>query len=217
MTVHVRTLGAGKQRIVEAVRAGGLDGMLLCSPEHVYYTTGLPAVQGSGNPILFALRNQLPYFVYVGADGTMTLLCWIGATMGFSFDVDEVRSFFSTSSALDELRDFLKATLRPGGKVGIESSCPWNVVTLMQKVAPSTELSEIDELMLGLRMVKTTEELECIRRATTIVEATVTDLRASVRPGISRVWLIGEAKRLMLAHGASGIGHTTIAFGSSNA
>ncbi len=216
MTFHVQMLGAGKARIADQVRASNLDGILLCSPENVYYASGLPVVVGSGNPILFALKNQLPFYVYVSANGRMTLLCWVGATLGFSFDADDVRSFFNESSALSELHDFLQETLKEGARIGVESTCPFVVVSELQKVLPSASLSVIDDTLLRLRMVKTEEEIARIRRATAIVEQTTAELRELVEPGISRLWLIGEAKRRMIEHGATGIGHTTIAFGASN-
>ncbi len=191
--------------------------MLLCSPEHVYYTSGLPAVQGSGNPILFALNNRLPSFVYIGADGKLTLLCWIGATLGFTFDADEVRTFFSRESAIDELRDFLQATLQRGDRVAIEQSCPFYVYTALQNsINPSHIMAEADDILLPLRLVKTEREIALIRQATRIVEASVADLRGQVKVGMSRLELINAAKRRMLEHGATGIGHTTIAFGTSN-
>jgi len=214
MSYHVPRIGASQEAIVERIKARGLAGILLCSPENVYYTSGLPAVPGSGNPILFALRNQLPSFVYIGADGKTTLLCWVGATLGFTFDADDVRSFFNYSSALDELRDFLQATLPAGARAGVESTCPFYMTAKLADL--SVEIAIIDDLVLEARLVKNAAEIALMRQAAAIVEETVSDLRAVVRPGISRLWLIREAKRLMLAHGADGIGHTTIAFGASN-
>lgn len=202
--------------MVEQVRAAGLDGILLSSAENVYYASGLPILPGSGNPILFALKNQLPAFVYLAATSQVTLLCWIGATMGFDFPVDEVRNFFNQESALDELADFLRAILKPGAHIGLESSCPLFVVRKIQEFLPSEAVTIIDEHLLALRLSKTTSEIAHIRRATEIVEATAADLRAYIKPGLSRLHLISLAKRLMLEHGATGIGHTTIAFGTSN-
>ena len=43
--------------------------MLLSSPENVFYTTGYTALPSSGNPILYTLRNRLPYFSHVDSEG----------------------------------------------------------------------------------------------------------------------------------------------------
>lgn len=208
--------GVGKQRMVEQVRAADLDGVLLSSAENVYYASGLPTLPGCGNPILFALKNQLPAFVYLEATGRTTLLCWLGATLGFDFPVDEVRSFFNRESALDELMDFLRTTLKPGMQIGVESSCPLAVLRKMQELIPIESLVIADEPLLALRLSKTERELALIRKATEIVETTAAELRAYLKPGLSRLRLIQLAKRLMVEQGASGIGHTTIAFGTSN-
>jgi Xaa-Pro aminopeptidase len=216
MSYQIMLPGVDKQRMVEQVRAAGLDGILLSSAENVYYASGLPTLSGSGNPILFALRNQLPAFVYLDASGQSTLLCWIGATMGFDFPVDEMRNFFNQESALDELADFLRVTLKPDARIGLESSCPLLVARKIQEFLPTEAITLIDEHLLALRLCKTVSEVARIREATRIVEATVADLRTYLKPGLSRLHLINLAKRQMLEHGATGIGHTTIAFGTSN-
>jgi len=216
MPYHVPMPGAGRSALVEQIRARGLAGILLTSPENVYYTSGLPTLPGCGNPILFSLRNQLPFFVFIGADGKTTLLCWIGATLGFSFEVDEVRSFFNRESALDELQEVLAATLQSGAMLGVESSCQLDVLSRLQRLVEPSSLIVIDELLLQQRLCKTEMELALLRRATAIVEQTVAELRKQVAPGISRLALINTAKRLLLEHGATGIGHTTIAFGAAN-
>lgn len=216
MTNQIVLPGVDKQRMIEQVRAAGLDGILLSSAENIYYASGLPTLPGNGNPILFALKNQLPAFVYLDANGQTTLFCWIGAAMDFAFPVDDVRNFFNQESALDELADFLRATLKPGTRLGLESSCPLVVARKVQEFLANEAITLIDEQLLALRLCKTADEVARIRRATAIVEATVADLRAHLKPGLSRLHLINLAKRLMLEHGATGIGHTTIAFGASN-
>ncbi|HEY3993163.1 MAG TPA: Xaa-Pro peptidase family protein, partial [Ktedonobacteraceae bacterium] len=210
------TPGVAKAPLLEQLRVAKLDGLLLTSAENVYYVSGLPTLSGSGNPILFALKNQLPTFVYLNANSSITLFCWIGATMGLAFPVDEVRSFFNQESALGELRDFLSTTLKDHARVGVESSCPISIARVLQEFLPADAITLNDDTLLALRLRKTEGEIALIRKATEIVEATTADLRAYLKPGLSRLHLINLAKRLMLEHGASGIGHTTIAFGVSN-
>jgi len=216
MAQHLTPLGFTRTPLGAQLAARGLDGLLLTSPEAVYYTTGLPTLPGSGNPILHALKNQLPSFVFIGADGKMTLLCWIGATMGFDFDVDDVRNFFDRNSAGEELRDLLKEQLSPTARIGIEATCPFYVVQIVQSVTSTPVVAVADDLILAQRLRKSPAEIALMRRATEIVESSVAELSARVTVGASRLAIIGAAKRAMLAHGATGIGHTTIAFGTSN-
>lgn len=216
MPHHLRPLAFARAPLVAQLAAEGLDGLLLTSPEAIYYTTGLPMLSGNGNPILHALKNQLPAFVYLGADGKLALLCWIGATLGFEFEVDEVRNFFDWNSASEELRDFLRERLTPEAKVGIEATCPYFALAVLQTVTSSAPLPGADALILSQRLRKSPEEIALMRRATEIVETTVAELRGHVGIGASRLAVISAAKRLMISHGATGIGHTTIAFGAAN-
>ena len=216
MSYRVPMPGPGRASLVEQIKGSNLDGILLTSPENVYYTTGLPTLPGCGNPILFSLKNQLPFFTYIGSDGKTTLLCWIGATLGFTFNVDDVRSFFSWDSALDELQEFLTPILKPGAKIGVESGCPFYLLSKLQALVEPATITSIDDLLLRQRLVKSEAELALMRKATTAVAMAVSALRGQITTGISRLALINTAKKLLLEHGATGIGHTTIAFGSSN-
>lgn len=201
-----------------AVQIGALDlaGVLLTTPESVYYTTGFPALPDSGNPILFALRNQVPSFVWLGADGRVTLLCWIGATLGFSFGDAEVRSFFDRNSAVEELRDLLAERLPNGAKVGIESDCPAYILNALLERTAMANVIFADDLLLRQRLIKNADEIARMQRAAQIVEGAVVELRRHIAVGASRLKVISAAKRAMLDLGASGIDHTTIAFGASN-
>lgn len=216
MEHHLKPLGFERAPLVAQLAVQGCDGLLLTSPEAVYYTTGYPALPGNGNPILHALKNQLPFFVYLGADGHLALLCWIGATFGFSFEVDEVRPFFDRQSASDELRDFLRDRLAPQARVAIESTCPYAVSQIVGEVTSASPVASADDMLLTQRLIKSPHEIALMRRATAIVEAAVADLRGQITIGATRLGVIQAAKRALLAHGATGIGHTTIAFGTSN-
>lgn len=163
MTNQIVLPGVDKQRMIEQVRAAGLDGILLSSAENVYYASGLPTLPGCGNPILFALKNQLPAFVYLDANGQTTLFCWIGAAMDFTFPADDVRNFFNQESTLDELADFLRATLKPGTRLGLESSCPFVVARKVQEFLTNEVITLIDEQLLTLRLCKTTGSLPAIQ------------------------------------------------------
>src|SRR5690242_21816504 len=112
-------IGFQKPAIVHAMRQAGLDAALLTSPEDVFYTTGYTALPSSGNPILYTLRNRLPFFSYVDGDGQVTLLCWGFSAMGVDFGADELIGFNDYAGAVQSVGDLLRRKLSAGGGLGI--------------------------------------------------------------------------------------------------
>ena len=211
-----KPIGLDRARLFALMKERGLDGIFLSSPENVFYTTGYPALPGSGNPIVYALRNQLPYFSFIGSDERISLLCWGGASMGIDYGADDVRSYFTYQMSLDELAAFIPEKLQPGCTVGVESTFPYYVIQLIQEHAKPAGLLVVDDLIHQLRLVKSPLEIERIRKSTAIIDQTVMELADALRPGMRRLELIQEAKYRMLKNGAHGVDHVTVAFGAAN-
>ena len=211
-----KPVGLDRPRLLDLIKMRGLDGIFLSSPENVFYTTGYPSLPSSGNPIVYALRNQLPYFSFIGSDGQITLLCWGGAAMGIDYGVDDVHMFFTYQMALDELSGLIAEKLQPGCVVGVESTCPHYAVELLRQNANPGKILVVDDVLHQLRLVKSPAEIERIRQSTHIVDQTVLDLAGQLRIGMSRLELIQLAKAGMLKNGAGGIDHVTVAFGGAN-
>ena len=74
--ISFKPVGIDRTRLATLMQERKLDGLFLTSPENVFYVTGYPCLPGSGNPIIHALRNMDPYFVFAGSDGQVILLCW---------------------------------------------------------------------------------------------------------------------------------------------
>jgi Xaa-Pro aminopeptidase len=208
--------GFDRNRFREKLSKAGLGGFLITSPENVYYVTGYPAIPSAGNPILFALKNVLPFFAYLDPQSNVTLFCWGGATTGIDYDADKIISFSSMSEAVSGLKDFLKLQKGDVHTLGIESSCPYFVSKIAEDVLGVHDLRAADELLQSIRLIKSPTEIGYIENSTKIVETTVSELMDLVRVGVRRPYLIHEAKTRMMAHGATGIGHITISFGTSN-
>ena len=62
MSASFATYGFEPARLAERLRERGLAAALLTSPENVFYTTGYTTLPSAGNPILYMLRNRLPYY-----------------------------------------------------------------------------------------------------------------------------------------------------------
>ncbi|NWF68332.1 MAG: aminopeptidase P family protein [Chloroflexi bacterium] len=208
--------GLDKNRLVTLMQQRGLHGLLLTSPEHVFYVTGFPALFSSGNPILYGLRNVLPFFALVDANGQITLLCWGGAATDVQYGADIVRTYSDINAAYRTLSEVLQPYAHAGARLGIESSASFAVYTLLRDVLPGDNLLLADELLLQLRALKSPEEVARLERSINVVEKTVSELIDMVHIGIQRPVLMQAAKVGMLKHGASGISHVTISFGASN-
>ena len=211
-----KPIGLDRAKLFSLMNGQSLDGILLSSPENVFYTTGYPTLPSSGNPIVYALRNQLPYYAFIGSDEQVVLLCWGGAAMGIDYGADDVRMSFTHQMSQDDLAALMDEKLHPGCSVGVESTFPYAAQQLLQEHAQPGKITLVDDLLLQLRLIKTPAEIKCIRKSTQIVDQTVLELAHSLHLGMSRLDLLHEARWCMLKNGAHGIDHLTVAFGAAN-
>jgi Xaa-Pro aminopeptidase len=215
-TTKLNTYGFKKENLRKHKEDSELEGILLTTPENIYYTTGYTMLPSSGNPILFSLKNRLPPFCYIDEDGNRTLFCWIYSTLGMEFEVENVVEFRHFEDALQKLELFIASKFSKSAKLGIESSCPFYVTNLLHEIVQSQDLTVVDDLILGLRLIKSAEELEIIRKGTEIIERTLSDLYNEIHMGMSRLDLMQETKSRLFKNGATGISHLTYSFGKTN-
>jgi len=211
-----KPVGFDHQRFFTIMKERNLDGIFLSSPENVFYTTGYPCLPNSGNPIIYALRNQDPYFAFLGADEQIVLLCWGPAAMGVDYGANDIRMCFTYQMSVEDLGTLMEEKLTPGCIVGVESTFPYYATQLLQTHAKPARVIVIDDLLYQLRMIKSPAEVELIRKGTQIVDQTVLELAQNLRLGMTRLELIREAKWRMIKNGADGVDHVTVAFGSAN-
>ena len=125
--VSFKPVGLDRSRLTALMKARQLDGLLLSSPENVFYTTGFPTLPGSGNPIIYALRNQNPYFSFLDRAGQITLLCWGGAAMDIDYGADDVRMSFTTQMLQDDLGALFEEKLPPGSTGRLGGNLPYGL------------------------------------------------------------------------------------------
>jgi Xaa-Pro aminopeptidase len=214
--VSFKSVGLDRDHLLALMQERKLDGLFLSSPENVFYATGYPCLPGSGNPIIHALRNQNPYFVFIGSDGQIILLCWGPAAMGIDYGVEDTRMSFTLQMATDDLAALIEEKLKPGCTVGVESTFPYYASRLLEEHAKPADIQVIDDLFYQLRMIKSSAEIELIRQSTKIIDITLMELAQNLRLGMGRLELIREAKQRMAQNGADGVDHVTAAFGMAN-
>lgn len=208
--------GLDKQKLVALMRDQAIDALLLTSPEHVFYTTGFPGLFSIGNPILYGLRNVLPFFAFITQAGKVTLMCWGGATADVEYGADEVLTYPDIAGAQQTLTRTLQAYLRPAMRLGIEASTPYSILKLLDGIVSAEQIALADDLLMQVRAVKSPAEIALLEKSINVVEETVSELMDLVHLGMHRPALMQAARTSLFKHGASGISHITISFGASN-
>ncbi|MHB8262743.1 MAG: M24 family metallopeptidase [Acidimicrobiales bacterium] len=215
-----RPLSFDKQQLLSVMEEAGIGAMILTSPENVFYATGYPVLASAGNPILHTLTNQFPVAACIDRQGKVTLACWLVSTLGAEFGVDELLLYLDREGAAGELRKLVDHATAQPGQVGIESSCPYHVVKMVEESGgmdtACDRVALVDALMLDMRVVKTAGEIAFLEKSLGIVEHTVSELFGLLHIGMSRLDLTGRAKEIMAANGASGVSHVTLSFGGEN-
>lgn len=217
---HLSAPGHHAERLRELLSREGLGAIVLTSPENVYYLSGYPTLPTSGNPILYSLRNVLPYSLVVGVDGTRALLCWGFSVHDVNVDVERVVTFNERNEAFGALAGELRSCLgdAPVGStsVGIEASTPHEVSEYLRRQAPGIEFKVIDDGLRALRRVKSEAEVALLLQSAEIAESALERVFSELKVGSSRLDMIRLAKQTVLEQGGDGVGHVTMSFGHAN-
>ena len=208
--------GFNISRFMNLMESFGVDGVLITSPENVFYITGYPSLPSSGNPILFAIRNHYPFYAYINRKGETFLIAWEYSLLDIDLGVDHLIKHVNQDHALKGLRELLQQELGVGSNLGLESTCPFQLTTIIQDWVSPSKITVVDEIFDQLRLIKSPTELSILKKSCRIVEQTFLDLLPLIKPGLYRSDLIKASKARMIHNGASGIGHCTISFGASN-
>jgi Xaa-Pro dipeptidase len=212
---RLEPMGFDPAKAAAAMKARKLSAVLLTSPENVFYTTGYTTLPSAGNPILYMLRNRLPYFSVLTSDGRVRLLCWAFSTWQMEFGVDEVIGFNNLQEGIAALQKVLGGIVTPGTTLGVESTCPFYVLEALRGVSGAAP-KLADALMDDLRLIKSQAEVECLKKSLAIIEQTCGELYGTLYLGMGRNELTREAKTRLMHNGCDGISHLTFSFAQAN-
>jgi Xaa-Pro aminopeptidase len=216
-TAHFGTAGFDKRKLHALMQERGLDGILLTSPENVFYTTGYTTLPSAGNPILYTLRSRMPFFSYIDSAGEVTLLCWAFAAESVEFGADSVVGFNDHGSGMRALEGVVAERLGAGQTLGVESTCPYSVLQLLEGIGYAHQPPVVvDDVLNRLRLIKSPAEITLLERSLQIVEQSVAELYETLHLGMSRMDLTQSAKERMAHNGAGGMSHVTFSFSSAN-
>ena len=126
-------LSFDKHKLLSTMQEVGIGAMILTSPENVFYATGYPVLASAGNPILHTLSNQFPVVACIDCEGKVMLACWLVSTLGADFGADELLLYLDREGATGEIRKLVDHAATQPGRVGIESTCPYHVVKMLEE------------------------------------------------------------------------------------
>jgi len=178
-------------RLVEQMRAHDVDVLVGCSASTVAYATGA-AIQAADSSRAAHKRAV----VVVTADGSPPTLY----TPWPEGAPPELHPAFVRAPIDLEWHDdaaVLVCSL-PAGRVAVDD-CPMPLWAALR----GRELTDGGSVVGAAKVVKTADEIECIRRAQAINEAAIADVVSILRPGVCTTDLSGRLLRSMFELGAS--------------
>ena len=189
-----------RERVIERMRAAGIDTLLVTSPANITYLTGY-------DMIWYYLRT--PSAVVVHADTHSTLfyeLEYHRPTVAFHAVVDDVYCFESFHVAVESMVRDLSRRGWATHTVGLES---WsrnpngNVLAELRThlEAGGSRVEDASWLVDGVRLIKTDAEVEAIREAARIADAAMEAVLDEARVGMTEIELAGIALAAMMKEG----------------
>jgi Xaa-Pro aminopeptidase len=178
-------------RLVDALREQHLDVLLLLGQANVLYATGVRQPSRDQSEALHRRATAI-----VTADGAPpTVWTWVPDDVPDALGSD-VRAGLELE--WEEGAGQLAASLPAGRLAADDLTMPcWRALA-------AREPADASGVLTAAKIVKTADELECIRRAQAINEAAIADVEPLAAPGVPATEITGHFLRRILALGASG-------------
>jgi Xaa-Pro dipeptidase len=211
----MQSIGFDKKKFSAIMEKKGIDFLIASSPENVFYTSGLPVRHAENNPILFSLSNLVPSLVVLRRDGEESVIAWAIFDPALTW-IKDVRGIFNKGESIENLTTLIQEAGLQEPTIAIESAMPLYQYEALKTSFPKATFEKADDILLELRLIKTPEEIDRIKKSTHIAEKTILTMFNELREGITDIDLLKVAKTTMIKEGASGWDHVTMSLGASD-
>ncbi|MCH8189781.1 MAG: aminopeptidase P family protein [Chloroflexi bacterium] len=171
------------QRTLESMERHALDVLLLAKPANVKYVAGSRSLWTASrrpfSPSAVVIRERAEFHL-------MSL--W---DHGVPRSVPKERLFppsWNPLNLMETVTRIVGANRR--GRIGVDLMSPL-FASLLAEAFPQASVVDGAKAMGEARAVKTAEEVDCLRTATAIAEAALTEAIAALRPGVTERSLLG--------------------------
>jgi Xaa-Pro aminopeptidase len=210
-------IGYNKEKAGQILAKLGIDVLVISTPVNVFYTTGIPVLHVAPNPILYVLSNQFPTLSLVRNDGEESLVTWILYQSAKKFSwVTDVDGIASPKAAMENITKKIEQWGLGGNTIGMESLMPRYQADFLKERFPGATFVDADQALLDMRLTKSPEEIDRIKRSTEIAERAISAMTEAVHEGITDNDLLQVGKRAIVDQGAEGWDHLTLGIGASD-
>jgi len=211
----MQPIGFDKKKASDLLTKKNIDFLIASSPENIFYTSGLPTRHSEYNPILFSLSNLTPTIVVIRKDGEDSVISWLIFDPKFTW-IKDFRGIFSKDEAIETLVSIIQESDIKEPTIAVESVMPLYQYEGLKKAFSNAKFESADDIFLKLRLIKSSEEIDRIKKSTKIAEKTILAMFDELRVGITDWDLLKVAKTTIVKEGASGWDHITMSLGDSD-
>lgn len=210
-------IGYSKEKAKNAMEKFDIDILIASTPVNLFYTTGIPTLHVAPNPILYVLSNQYPTLSLTNRNGDQSLVVWMlyQSIKKFTW-IQDVDGIASPKASVNMTAKKIESWGLSDKTIGIESLMPRYQSEALRERFPNAKFVNADDAFLEMRLIKTEEEINRIKKSTEISEKAIQTMIESVREGISDNELLQIARRTIVDEGADGWDHLTLGIGSSD-
>lgn len=215
----VEPIGYDKNRAKEILSKKEIDLLIASTPVNVFYTTGLPVTHVAPNPILYVLSNQYPNLSLVRKDGEESAIIWslYDSVEEFSWiPPSDVFRVGSLDGAVKKLLEKIEEWDLGDKTIGLESYMPRYQSEALRAKFPEANFINGNDAFIEMRLIKTEEEIQRIRKSTEVAEKAIKRCIDAVELDMKDTELLQIARRTIVDEGAWGWDHLTMNIGPSD-
>lgn len=193
--VYRMRLAAARQ----AMQSSAIDACVSIAPEHQFYFGGFDS---------WAAVNSPQAMVFTGAEDEPTLILRdVDLSLALeSTWLSDIRTYHLHSESFPEqIKNILQQKGLDAGRVGIEMqsyALPHGLGRNLEDTLFPMELVDVTEVLGSIRLIKSPEEMEYIRRAGQIANLGLQALNENLRPGITEISLAAEIESALRIGGS---------------
>lgn len=203
------------RKVKSLMRREGFESLFISPGPNLRYLTGVHYTY-PGDPWDMEIVWDMITVAVISVDGEPILFAprhnetWIkGASQ-----VHDIRTYSGTENLMEVLRQPLG---KMKGILGIEFQLPYRIYGPLVAAFPEIRMKSASEMLSEARLIKSVDEIECMRKAARIVENGVKVGREFIRESITEREVSIEVESAMRKQGAESISYCVVQTGAKTA